>query len=237
MEQARAAAPYVDILYIPAHIGFSDADFPDKTVIAYYPPITTDNELTELNKKTKERNCVMTGTLLGLRNAKCADHTLNVTNSASLALLGRLGFTRATLSTELNAAQINDIAVPDGMQTEAVVYGRLALMTSAHCPCQCDGTKCRLQKDVKYLTDRKGAKFPLVRYPSACRVALLNSVPIYMADKLDAIQADVLRLCFTVEPPGACGAIARLYRNALAGGDIPQYEGPYTRGHFFRGFE
>jgi hypothetical protein len=236
LEQAHAAAPYVDILYIPAHIGFSGADFPDKTVIAHYPSITTDDELAGLKKQTEPYGCAMIGTLLGLQNAKCADHTLNVTNSESLALLGRLGFARVTFSTELNAAQMNGITVPDGLQTEAVVYGRLALMTSEHCPCQCDGNHCRLHGEVKYLTDRKGAKFPLVRYPSACRVALLNSAPIYMADKLDAVRTDVLRLCFTVEAPGECGAIAKLYRDALAGGDIPKYEGYYTRGHFFRGF-
>jgi len=218
-------------------MGIPPAGLDNKEVYHYYPAITTDAELERLYENCGRRAPVMTGTLLAIENARFADYSFNITNSESLGVLSSFGFERAALSPELNAAQIKALAVPGGMQTEVVVYGRTALMTSEHCPLNCGGAQCLIEKNSARLADRKGASFPLMKYPYACRIAVLNSVPLYMADKLGAVEADVLRLDFTIESPADCLEISKLYRSAVSGGEAPPFKGDFTRGHFFRGME
>ena len=47
------------------------------------------------------------------------------------------------------------------------------------CPCGGAGT----------LTDRKGARFPVVRDGASCRSIVLNAVPLYMADRMDDLRS------------------------------------------------
>jgi len=235
-EQALAVKDSVDILYLPADAGYAGELENACAVHAYLQLITSDGELCELKPLTEGFNGVMMNSLLEISNVKIADYGFNVTNSETLAVLGSMGFVRVTLSPELNCAQIRDIAVPEGMETEVIAYGRHMLMTSAHCPIDCGGKSCVVKAGKAYLKDRKGAVFPLVRQGENGRVGLLNSVPLFMADRLDDITADVLRLVFTVESPDECADIALMYRGALEGpSKKPVFNKEYTRGHFNRG--
>ena len=75
-----------------------------------------------------------------------------------------------------------------------------------------------------------------------CRAVLLNSVPIYMADKAEDIKRlkiNCVRLLFTVENFSQCVKIIYEYKRAFADGervDAPA-ENTFTRGHFYRGVE
>ncbi len=135
---------------------------------------------------------------------------LNITNSISLNKLKNLEM--VSLSAELNSAQMRDMekTVP----TEVMAYGRLALMVTENCilknigSCPCG--------DYGVLTDRKGSKFYIVRDGKNCRSVLLNSVPLYMADRTDELKktgAAFLRLDFTTEENKECINVCKAYIN------------------------
>ena len=124
--------------------------------------------------------------------------------------------------------------LPDVMPTEMIAYGRLTLMTTMHCPLHCDKKNCRVASGRELLTDRMGKRFPLRKTGSGCRVEILNSAPIYMADRLSQVSANVIRLLFTIETPQECVKITREYRDAMAGKPVSP-PSDFTRGHFTRG--
>ena len=70
---------------------------------------------------------------------------------------------------------------------------------------------------------------------------LLNSKPVFMADKLNdliKLRPSALRLIFTVENFAECGKIIGEYRKALSGESVKMPpENTFTRGHFYRGVE
>ena len=230
-----AVLPYVDILYLPTHIAISSIPVPDNVaLIGALPQITNDAQLTALSADSFDT--LLTGGLMCPVKHFVADHTLNITNSHSLAALQSLGYRRATLSTELCTAQINDIAVPPGMETELIVYGRSTLMVTEHCSfCCVDDGGCRITENTA-LRDRKGMAFPIVRDGPTCRVGILNSLPLYMADQLHTLSADVFRMVFTIEKAGQCETVAKHYHDALFHGIMTENPvGAYTHGHYNRG--
>lgn len=159
---------------------------------------------------------------------------LNVYNSYTIDMLG---LKSVTLSPELNIHEISDITGRTGAQTEIVAYGRLTLMIMANCPVKACG-KCA--KGKYSLKDRKNEEFPLL-CSEGCAARLLNSKPLYMADKwgdLKKTGVDFARLVFTTESGGECEEIIKNYlavQNGETVSGLP--ENSFTRGHFFRGVE
>lgn len=104
------------------------------------------------------------------------------------------------LSPELTLPQIRDINAPKSV----IVYGRLPIML--------------LAKPVGYasLSDRTGAVFPIIKEYGFD--VLLNSVPVYMADKqkeLDMYGVRGRHFVFTVETPAQCAEILHKYMNSV----------------------
>ncbi len=97
------------------------------------------------------------------------DFRLNITNSASAALCGEI-FEDFLLSPELTIPQCRDIPGQIGV----IVYGRIPLML--------------LEKSCgqNRLVDRKKVVFPILK--EAGREIVVNSVPVYMADKRDLLS-------------------------------------------------
>lgn len=156
-------------------------------------------------------------------------YRMNITNSLSSDEAKGLGLFSICLSAELNLAQIRDIKKAE--KTEVIVYGRLPLMITENCilknmdKCRCDG--------IGSVCDRTGAEFPIIRDGDICRSVVLNSVPLYMGDKLDEVKRtgiDYMRLMFTTESAKECKMICEAYRN---GAESPFAE--FTRLHFCRG--
>ncbi len=232
--QLLLAAPHADLLYIPLGARWSIPD--GAKAVGVYPRITTDRALATLKPYEQDFDTVMMSSMIDSRRNKAADTGMNLTNSESLAALARAGFCRATLSQELNTAQINALTVPASLKTELVVYGRATLMVTQHCPVACHAAECAVANGSAILTDRKGMSFPLIPAGEDCRVAILNALPLYMADRLSDLSADVLRLQFTTESPEECAALAYAYRQALMGIPPANHPPAYTRGHFNRGF-
>lgn len=155
------------------------------------------------------------------------DFGLNLYNSQAVDTAAHLGVSRAVLSPELTLAQINRISA--GIPVGAIVYGRLPLMLTRNCPVK-NGLSCADCKRGSGLTDRKGIFFP-VRCRKDC-AELLNSVPIWMADRLNELEKlDFLILYFTTESAQECESVLSAYHT----GGRPQSD--FTRGLFYRGVE
>ena len=172
----------------------------------------------------------------GVKNALCG-------NLGSYRLAKRLGFTvfgdfglnafnsssanqihSPILSFELTIDEANRINAED---TGIIAYGRLPLMLTRNCPVQ-NNIGCEKCRKNGSLTDRKGMVFPVVCSPYPC-VEILNSVPLYMADRMHEIKTDFIHFYFTNESKEEIEKIAALYKNRS------KADFDYTRGLYYRG--
>lgn len=154
------------------------------------------------------------------------DFGMNLFSSRSLDVAEKLGSVANVFSFESRVQSFNNArsALPIGVY----VYGRLPLMLTRNCPVSARNT-CDGCGGEAALTDRRG-----VRFPVRCREGyseLLNSRPLWLADKLSDFQADFFILNFTVESKEECERILSAYRKKAA---PPQ---SFTRGLYYRGVE
>jgi putative protease len=161
-----------------------------------------------------------------------------------------------TLSLELTLNQIRDLEDIPGFAKEAVVYGRIPLMTSEYCPVgslaggfssnkQCTAA---CQKNQYYLKDRMGAQFPVICDRVDCRSTIFNSNVFLLEENIDKIKqagVDIIRLNFTDETPDEMVEIVNMHRALVdLGYDALKRFGSlvdriksrgFTKGHYFRG--
>jgi hypothetical protein len=126
------------------------------------------------------------------------DYRLNVFNSSAARFYTDMGLRDVILSPELTLPQIRDINAPKSV----IVYGRIPIMLLTK-PVEADA-----------LTDKTGAIFPVIKENG--RDILLNSVPIYMADKgkeLDTYGARGRHFIFTTESKKECFFVIDAYRD------------------------
>lgn len=206
------------------------------------PRILWDNEKTPLKEHLDAVRAMgvtdaLVGTLGLVRPARDAgmnvraDFGIGVYNSQTLKELKRLGFRSATASFEARLPQIRDLS--KAIDLEMIVYGRLPLMVTENCiiegrygRCGCDNNNA--------LTDRTGARFPVVKAPG-CRNEILNSKKLFLADKQEDYQRLGLwavRLQFTTENAVECAQAAGRY---FGKGSWTPPE--YTRGLYYREVE
>ena len=162
---------------------------------------------------------------------------LNVTNSSTCRLLAEKGVKRVTLSPELNIKEIKEITKNTEVACEVIGYGRLPVMVMENCVIKSQG-RCSCQGGIYELSDRMGERFPIMC--ENCRNILLNSVPVYMADKwvdLLSLNVDVIRLKFTTESHNEVKKVINAYKDAMAGITPKGVFDKITRGHFYRGAE
>ena len=163
------------------------------------------------------------------------DFGLEIYNSQAMKELRHMGLKSAAVSFELKLAQIRDLS--KAVDAEVITYGRLPLMIMENCIIRNrTGGRCQkaCQGGENLLTDRKGARFPVVR-AYGCRNEILNSLPLWLADKQEDVRragAWAQRLVFTLESPAECVRIARCYR-----GLERWTPAEYTRGLYYRGVE
>ncbi|MBR5135131.1 MAG: hypothetical protein IKV35_05990, partial [Clostridia bacterium] len=161
---------------------------------------------------------------------------LHVTNSETCAEHERGGLVAVTASPELSARQLRfSSPLPLGM----IAYGRLPLMLLRNCPASA-AKGCRDCKQDRTLIDRKGVAFPLM-CQNGC-ADLLNSVPIWLADKLGELPPlDFLTLYMTDETPDRVAAVVADYAAALRGDRYRRADDAcrdgFTRGLLFKGVE
>ena len=186
-----------------------------------------------------------------------ADYSLISYNKLTLAFLQAYGVAEATLSPELNAGQIREIAPQSPLPLTCIGYGRLELMVSEYCvtgsflggvgegkelqcSCPCVGRHFALR-------DRKDALFPLAM-DQFCHMHVLNSKVLSMLPHAMAFHPAgirTVRIEARDRTPEQIGHIVRAWRRAERMPQEPdeaqqawlhEQEGAdITRGHYFRG--
>lgn len=149
---------------------------------------------------------------------------LNIANSDSASEFENMK--SVCLSPELSLKDIKQIRT--SVPAEVIAYGRLPLMIMRRCPAK---DVCRGEGGYS-LSDRRAENFA-VMCGEGCTSELVNSKPIYMADKLGDLKnsgIDGLQLWFTTENAEQTYGIVSDYKN---GSDAPPEN--FTRGHFYRG--
>lgn len=151
--------------------------------------------------------------------------SLNVTNTLSACELEKLGASSVTLSVELTLAQLSQIG--GKIERGIVAYGALPLMLTRNCPIK-NVKSCGECKKKSFLTDRKNIRFPVV-CSNGCS-EILNSRPIYLADRLREIKnMDFITLYFTMETVSQVSGFIRAYKEEKSP------IGEFTRGLYYRG--
>ena len=182
------------------------------------------------------------------------DYPLNIYNDMSLQFFAEQGLTSATLSPELNCAQLMHITHNDKMALECLAHGYLTLMVSEFCMIgsyvgglhtgKCNQACMRTEYQ---LTDRKNEKFPVVT-DQFCRMHLLNGKELSMlphVPKFGTMGIDRIRIEGKKGTPEYLGKMTKLYKEILLQGEnhplfvedkIGSMEHEdITRGHYFRG--
>ena len=178
---------YFDICFLPL---FRYGEVSKRPSGVYLPPVVTDREhpavLAAMERAKKDGAiyalCGNLGMLSAVKEAgliPVGDFRLNATNRESVETLFELGFERLILSPELTLPRLRDIGAGS-----VIVYGRLPLMLLERCFIR-ENFGCENCNRAS-LTDRRGARFPLLReYPH--RNLLLNSLPTYLGDTRDRL--------------------------------------------------
>ncbi|MFA5862093.1 MAG: DUF3656 domain-containing protein [Candidatus Thermoplasmatota archaeon] len=183
------------------------------------------------------------------------DWPMNVYNSVTTDWLVEQGAQRITLSPELTLEQMHDVAQHTHAPLEALVHGRLTLMTSEYCTighatkCQMPGGTWAPCHDAAYsLRDRLGKDFPL-ETDGSCRMYILNSVELAMLNRLADLKAaglEVVRVESIGTKPDALREQVKLYLAALSREDLHASKSEwkaleelcpdgFTTGHYYRG--
>lgn len=180
------------------------------------------------------------------------DMGLNIFNSYSLDYLNKEGIRSLTLSPELTLTQIKNIGEKSNANLEAIVYGRLPVMTMKYCPMSLV-KGCKDDKDCKdcnfssgyKIKDRMNIEFPMERKGSF--TTIYNSVPIMVLDNLESIYANgvnMARLDFTSEEEDIKYIQEVFYDFSRGNIDIERardiiteyrIDHDITNGHYFRG--
>lgn len=184
------------------------------------------------------------------------DFSLITYNIHTIEALSEIGVLRVTLSPEMNFSQIEAISRKSHVPLECIVHGRIELMVTAYCAMGTfigrgesgKGVCCApCTKDNYALSDRVGARFPLVT-DGQCNMHVLNSKTLSMlpyANKFKEIGIDGIRIDARFLSENEQRKIIKAYRDILDMGinsdDVDKsyfekIEGKdITRGHYFRG--
>ncbi len=156
-----------------------------------------------------------------------AGWSMHITNAHALAAAAESGAQAAVLSSELTFPQ-QRFAENNGC-VGLFAYGRQPLMLMRNCPVKGADGCAACGGNGHTLLDRKGAVFP-VMCNGGC-AELLNSVPLYLADRLPQLQRYAfVYLHFTDESPERVAQVVEEYR---VGGTPPS---AFTRGLYDKGW-
>ena len=147
----------------------------------------------------------------------CGDLRLNIANSQTADVLEKSGFDSLILSPELTLPRIRDI-LSAHPSARAIIYGRAPLMVTEKCVGRELGDCRDCENGNLALTDRKGIRFPVLK-EFGHRSVIVNSVPIYMADRKDELLCAGIssgHFIFTVESTEEISRVIHAYRKGLS---------------------
>lgn len=223
----------INYISLPLESNIKDVDLPKGAVLVADIPRTFNlsavkNRLEEF--KNSGFTHALTNTLADMQIAKemgfkiICGSSFNAFNGLSVSWLSENGAEKVVLSPEMHIADAKKAAKNTGI----IAYGNIPLMLTANCPINnvkpC--SKCTRHENI---TDRKGISFPV-----RCRMGfseILNSRPIWLADRLNELDFDFIMLYFSRETKEQAQRVINAYKD----GGTP--DGEYTRGLYYRGVE
>ncbi len=201
---------YFDIIFI-----YADRYEKDKRVNGIcIPPVVLDSEWEQICNKVREakQNGVEYALITNVGQINkikefglkmIFDFRFNVFNAPCVDFLHNNGAESVILSPELTLPQINDLK-----GNRVIAYGKIPVMTTHKCVLMdtygCD--KCK-----GYITDRQSTNF-YVEGIFGHRNIIYNSVPIYMADRMDKLKDFSHHFIFTNETKKECYEIIEAYK-------------------------
>ena len=150
-------------------------------------------------------------------------HGLNILNGLALEEYEKLGVEDTTLSFELSAPKIKHLG--GKIKRGILGYGYLPLMRMRACPIK-KTSGCKNCPGKGKIKDRMGKEFTYLCFEKKFGT-LLNSVPLYVADK-DFSGIDFMTLYFTTETLENCEKIYNMFKNK-APADFDKTNGLYFR--------
>lgn len=176
------------------------------------------------------------------RTSIIGDYKLNLFNSYGMDYIGNF-IEEGCLSVELNRRELEDTIMQCTSKTQMMLYGRIELMVSEHCPIgstfggktaskKCSGA---CTKDKFMLIDRKEEQF-FINTDSYCRSHIYNSSILNLIPNLNDIsklKVSSYRIDFIDEEYEECMKVLEAYKKQVWNFDFTGY----TRGHYKRGVE
>jgi len=227
----------------------------EKKIIPHLPRVIDDGQIGWVIKKLKELDLETVlvgeyGMLGALKGEFCVltDYSFNTNNAVNLSALVDFGIVGSTLSYEIMGSQIRKLAKASPLALEAVVFARVPLMITKHCPLKthyqtedgpCVGKYCQVAHGLR---DRKGKLVPMVRI-GKCHIEILNHEHLIWLEKVSELAASGIsrfRLEFTTETAEEIKEAIVAFDSALHKDYIDKewlkgYD--YTLGHYHRGVE
>ncbi len=181
---------FFDMVFVSLFDEIPDGIQKDKLGV-YLPPIITEHELELVRQRLAEvkkrgilyalvSNISHFSLTKELELVPVGDFRLNITNSHSAELYRSMGASHLILSPEITLPMARDIGGGE------IVYGRIPLMLTERCFIK-DSFGCDRCGGSTSLTDRQGARFPMMRIWEH-RNVIFNSVKTYMADKQEELK-------------------------------------------------
>ena len=212
------AHEFFDVLYVPLD------RFDGSTNGVLLPAVVYDSEWAEVEERLK------LAVQMGAKHALISnvgqiplvskfqltisgDFRLNATNQEAATVWENKKIEHLILSPELTLPQMRDI----GGATSVIVYGRVPLMVTEKCVGKEISDCKRCEAGATLLTDRRRVSFPVLR-DSGHRSLIVNSVPIWMADRAEALARFGLsahHFIFTVESKQEIVEVIRAYQMQL----------------------
>jgi putative protease len=152
-----------------------------------------------------------------------AGWSMNILNPLAAAELAALGVNTQTVSCEAQLAEL-PLFKAAGIRTAVLAYGRLPVMLTRSCPLH-NVTDCEKCPKRGRLLDRKGEQLPVVCRGSVREI--FNPIPLWLGDRQDEADCDLLTLYFTWESPERVRAVTELFRAGAP------FDGRFTRGLYY----
>ena len=225
------AEEFFNEIYLPPECYARDYSM---DMVPYAPDITTTQLAARLSVTSPKSVLAHTPSQIAMAKELgipvFASMRLNVWNTACADAICQMGADLVTLSPELPLGAMRAVRANKAL----IAYGRLPLMLMMRCAISDGGTHCHTKGNGGFtdfieknficrsaLTDRTGASFPLLGMYD-CSNVLYNSVPLYMADRLDTLYStgvSTLHFIFSTENKGEVKSIIHAYKNGLPPAD------------------